>query len=150
MVAITSNPPFEIRLEGSAGSYSQIAALFSTTAVLVMCDITSMVARLMTCAIHLSYISIVVSLGPVQRIHIATHMYWFFLWSHASRFRRLWIFATVLQIVPFTDVLSRVTPYSWWPGGVCVVKGGERVSHLISNRVTCSHWFTYLGPFISD
>jgi hypothetical protein len=65
MVAITSNPPFEIRLERSAGSYSQIAALFSTTAVFVICDITSMVARLITCAIHLSNISIVVRDLPV-------------------------------------------------------------------------------------
>lgn len=54
IVAMASKPPFEIRLEGRAGSYSQIAVFVSTADIFVMCDMTSIVAKLTTCARHLS------------------------------------------------------------------------------------------------
>ena len=54
IVAITSKPPLETQFEGRAGSYSQIAVFVSTAAILVMWDITSIVARFITCARHLS------------------------------------------------------------------------------------------------
>jgi hypothetical protein len=47
-----------MRLLGSNGSYSQMAVVVSTTANLVMWDITSTVARLMTWARHLIVIRV--------------------------------------------------------------------------------------------
>jgi hypothetical protein len=38
---------------GWEGSYSQIAAKFSTAAILVTCDITSTLAKFTTCSRHL-------------------------------------------------------------------------------------------------
>ena len=51
--ATTSRDPPSTRLSGDAGSYSQIAFVFSMTAIFVMCPITATLARFTTCARHL-------------------------------------------------------------------------------------------------
>ena len=51
--ATTSRDPPSTRLPGKSGSYSQIAFVFSTTAILVMCAITATFARFTTCSRHL-------------------------------------------------------------------------------------------------
>lgn len=56
--AMESSEPLTMRLLGSNGSYSQMAVVVSTTANLVMWDITSTVARLMTWARHLIVIRV--------------------------------------------------------------------------------------------
>ena len=51
--ATTSRDPPSTRLPGKSGSYSQIAFVFSTTAILVMFAITATFARFTTCSRHL-------------------------------------------------------------------------------------------------
>jgi len=48
IAAITSSDPPRTRLSSREGSYSQIAVAFSTTAIFVICSITSMFPRFMT------------------------------------------------------------------------------------------------------
>ena len=48
MAAITSRDPPKTRLSSREGSYSQIAVAFSTTAIFVMCFMTSTFPRLTT------------------------------------------------------------------------------------------------------
>lgn len=48
--AITSSDPPSTQLLGMVGLYSQMAVAFLTTAVLVICPITSTFPRLTTCA----------------------------------------------------------------------------------------------------
>ena len=48
--AITSKEFPSIQLSGSIGSYSQIAVVVSTLAILVIIVITSVIPKLMTCA----------------------------------------------------------------------------------------------------
>ena len=53
IAATTSRDPPSTRLPGNSGSYSQIAFIFSMTAIFVMCPITVTFARLTTCSRHL-------------------------------------------------------------------------------------------------
>jgi hypothetical protein len=46
IAAITSSKPPRMRLSSREGSYSQMASAFSTTAIFVICSITSMFPRL--------------------------------------------------------------------------------------------------------
>ena len=55
IAAITSRDPPSTRLFGNSGSYSQIALVFSMTAIFVMCPITATFARFTTCSRHLSH-----------------------------------------------------------------------------------------------
>ena len=82
-----------------------------------------------------------------------THIHWFSMWSYASRLCCLWIFAMVLQMVPFTDVLLRVTLYNWWYCGQMVFTWQQDdmwwlglMSHLISVMCTQGSPLTGLFP----
>lgn len=92
IAAMTSSDPPNTRLPSSDGSYSQIVVAFSTTAIFVMCFITSTFARLMTCPRHLDRIS---KYMYIKRSTNKTHGSCNFLLSHFENPRRACIFSMV-------------------------------------------------------
>ena len=55
MVAMTSKDPPRTWFTGNLGSYSHMAVVVSTAAILVMWDIMSMLVRFTTCPRHLCH-----------------------------------------------------------------------------------------------
>ena len=104
IVAITSKPPPNTRLSGSDGSYSQIALVVSITASLVMWDMISTFARLMTCSRQLGHM--------VNRHKVLVndpYGSWFSAADQAGSWQSPCWSSMVSQNVLFEDVLSRVT-----------------------------------------
>ena len=104
IAATTSRDPPSTRLFSNSGSYSQIAFVFSMTAIFVMCPITATFARFTTCSRHLP-----VSHGEQTLLirNMYTYGSWFSPASH-RRLRRSCCCSTVSQLVVLFEALSRV------------------------------------------
>ena len=110
IAAITSGEPPRTQLSSWVGSYSQMAVAFLTAAIFVMCPITSMFPRLMTCPRQLK-VNVKIEDFRVQKFkdyYGRTYGSCFSLLFHLGRPQQAWISAMVLQVVLLLLVLSKV------------------------------------------